>query len=114
MVLSDLVKGGLESGVWIDEYNYQNKNKNKITKSMSLLFYHAVYHSKNHVIPHSVIAAILDIILNISKRRKQQQKCQSNSPSITTAENYQKIVFNCYQVEFCFKKAAILDTILNI
>ena len=40
---------------------------------MSLLFYHAVYHSKNHVIPHSVIADILDIILNISKRQKQQQ-----------------------------------------
>ena len=27
MVLSDLAKGDLESGVWIDEYNYQNKNK---------------------------------------------------------------------------------------
>ena len=27
MVLSDLAKGGLESGVWIDEYNYQNKHK---------------------------------------------------------------------------------------
>ena len=27
MVLSDLAKGGLESGVWIDEYNYQNKEK---------------------------------------------------------------------------------------
>ena len=27
MVLSDLAKGGLESGVWIDEYNYQNKDK---------------------------------------------------------------------------------------
>ena len=37
MVLSDLAKGGLESGVWIDEYNYQNKDEN-ITKSMSLLF----------------------------------------------------------------------------
>ena len=40
---------------------------------MSLLFYRAVYHSKNNVIPHSVIAATLDIILNFSKRRKQQQ-----------------------------------------
>ena len=29
MVLSDLAKGGLESGVWIDEYNYQFENKNK-------------------------------------------------------------------------------------
>ena len=27
MVLSDLAKGGLESGVWIDQYDYQNKNK---------------------------------------------------------------------------------------
>ena len=27
MVLSDLAKGGLESGVWIDEYNNQNKDK---------------------------------------------------------------------------------------
>ena len=27
MVLSDLFKGGLESGVWIDEYDYQNKDK---------------------------------------------------------------------------------------
>ena len=27
MVLSDLANGGLESGVWIDECNYQNKDK---------------------------------------------------------------------------------------
>ena len=27
MVLSDLVIGGLKSGVWINEYNYQNKDK---------------------------------------------------------------------------------------
>ena len=39
MVLSDLAKGGLESDVWIDEYNYQNKDKNSIAKSMSLLFF---------------------------------------------------------------------------
>ena len=76
MVLSDLAKGDLESGVWIqfDEYAItKTKTKNNITKSMSLLFYRAVYHSKNHMIPHSVIADILDIILNISKRRKQPQ-----------------------------------------
>ena len=35
MVLSDLAKGGPESGVWIDEYNY----KTKTMKSMSLLFF---------------------------------------------------------------------------
>ena len=29
MVLSDLAKGGQESGVWMDEYNYQFENKNK-------------------------------------------------------------------------------------
>ena len=39
MVLSNLAKGGLESGVWIDEYNYQNKDKNNITKRMSQLFF---------------------------------------------------------------------------
>ena len=32
MVLSDLAKGGLESGIWIDEYNYQNNDKKYITK----------------------------------------------------------------------------------
>ena len=42
MILSDQAKGGLESGVWIDEYNYQNKDKNSITKSMSLLFFFSV------------------------------------------------------------------------
>ena len=73
MVLSNLAKGGLESGVWIDEYNYQNKDKNNITKNMSQFFFSAVYHSKNYVIPHSVIAAILDVILNILERIKQQQ-----------------------------------------
>ena len=51
--------------------NLKTKTKNNITKNMSLLFYRAVYHSKNHVILHSVIAAILDIILSISKVRKQ-------------------------------------------
>ena len=74
MVLSGLAKGGLESGVWFDEYNYPNKDKKKnITKSTSMFFFRAVYHSKNYVIPHSVIASFLDAILNISKRRKQQQ-----------------------------------------
>ena len=27
MILSDLAKCGLQSGVWTDEYNYQNKDK---------------------------------------------------------------------------------------
>ena len=91
----------------------KTKTKNNITKSMSLLFYRAVYHSKNNVIPHSVIAAILDIILNF-KTQKKTIICQSNSPYTTTVENYQKMGINCDQVEFCFKMAAILDTILNI
>ena len=39
MVLSDLAKGGLESGVWIDEYNYQNKDKKKLhEKYESVMF----------------------------------------------------------------------------
>ena len=67
MVLSDPTKSGLESGAWIDGYDYQNKD----TKTLPLqkirvrYFFHVVYHSKNHVISHPVIAAILDIILNI-------------------------------------------------
>ena len=57
--------------VWKVVYGLMNtitktKTKNNITKSMSLLFYRAVYHSKNHLIP-------LEIISNISKRRTQQQ-----------------------------------------
>ena len=39
MVLSNLAKGGLESGVWIDGYNYQSKDKINITKSMIQLFF---------------------------------------------------------------------------
>ena len=39
LVLSDLAKYGLKSGILIDEYNYQNKDKNNIMKSMSLLFF---------------------------------------------------------------------------
>ena len=29
MVLSDPAKGGLENGIWIDQYDYLNKNKKK-------------------------------------------------------------------------------------
>ena len=39
MVLSNLANCGLGSGVWIDEYNNQNKDKNNIRKSMSQLFF---------------------------------------------------------------------------
>ena len=42
MVLSVLAKGSLESGAWIDEYNYQNNDKNNITKSMSVIFPYSV------------------------------------------------------------------------
>ena len=51
----------------------ETKTTNNIAKSMSLLFFRALYQSKNHVISHTVIAVILDVILNISKHRKQQQ-----------------------------------------
>ena len=59
-----------------DAFLKKRRDKNNITKSMSLLFFRAVYHSQNHVIPHSVIAAILDVILPISKCRKQQYASQ--------------------------------------
>ena len=103
MILSDLAKGGLESGVWIDEYNYQNKDKNSITKSMSLFFFRAMYYSKNHVIPKSVIAAILDVILSISKRRKQQQYASQILQIQPLLKIIRKILINCDQVNFAFK-----------
>ena len=50
-------------GAWIDGYDSPNKDKNiTITKIKSLLFFHAMYYSKNHVIPYPVIAAILNVI----------------------------------------------------
>ena len=56
-------------GEWIGGYDSQNIDKNiTITKNKSLLFFRAVYHSKNHVIPQPVITAILDVILNILQR----------------------------------------------
>ena len=85
------------------------------TKNKSLLFFRAVYHSKNHVILHHVIVAILDAILNIYMLKTTT--CQSNSPNTTHVENYQKIVINCdldFRLILAFKMAAILDTILNI
>ena len=69
---------------------------------MSLLFYRAVYHSKNNVIPHSVIAAILDIILNF-KTQKKTIICQSNSPYTTTVENYQKWLLTVIRLNFALK-----------
>ena len=57
MVLSDPAKSGLESGAWEDGYDFENKDKHiTITKNKSVIFFRAVYHSKNHVIPHPVIA----------------------------------------------------------
>ena len=97
-------QGGLESGVWIDEYNYQNKDKISITKSMSLFFFfRAMYYSKKHVIPHSVIAAILDVILSISKRRKQQQYAGQILQIQPLLKIIRKILINCDQVNFAFK-----------
>ena len=71
MVLSDPAKSSLESGAWIDGYDYQNKDKNiTITKNKSPVFFRAVYHSKTHVIPHPVIAAIFDVILKLYNTEK--------------------------------------------
>ena len=56
-------------GAWIDGFDSQNKDKNiTIMKIKRLIFFHAVYYSKNHVIPHPVVAAILSVILNVLQR----------------------------------------------
>ena len=61
-------------GAWIDEYDFQNKDKKiAITKNKSLLFFRAVYHSKKHVTPHPVIAAILDVNNNMPVKNVQIQ-----------------------------------------
>ena len=86
-------------GAWIDGYDSQNKDKNNtITKVKSLLFFHAVYYSKNHVIPHPVIAAIF----------KRHLKCittlkNNNNMPVKFSKYNQKlydIVTNC---EFDFR-----------
>ena len=61
MVLSDLAKSDLESGAWIDGYDYQNKDKKTLPlrKIRVYLFFRAVYHSKKTCDSHPVIAAIL-------------------------------------------------------
>ena len=63
-LLSDPAKSGLKCGAWVVCLPEQRQNIT-ITKNKSLLFFRAVYHSKNHVIPHPVIAAFLDVILHI-------------------------------------------------
>ena len=90
----------------------KTKTKNNIAKSMSLLFFCVLYQSKNHVIPHTVIVVILDVILNISNTENNNNSKYNHCWKLS--ENYRKKVINCDQVEFCFKMAAILDTILNI
>ena len=106
--------------VWKVVYGLMNKITKTNTKKKTLqkvrdcYFFRAVYHSKNYVIPHSVIASISGRHLEYFKTQKKTTTCQSNSPKTTIVENYRKIVINCDQVEFCFKIAAILDTILNI
>ena len=91
-------------GAGIDGYYSPNKGKNiTITKIKSLLFFHAMYYSRNHVIPHLVIAAILNVILNLSQRWKTTLTCQSNSPNTTANIRYSYLLRIWFQVEFCFK-----------
>ena len=65
MALSDQAKSGLESGAWINGYDYKNKDKKSITitKHSIRYFFRTLYNSKTYVIPHPVIVAILDVIL---------------------------------------------------
>ena len=40
MVLSETAKSGLESGAWVDGYDYQNKDKNTLPlRKISLLIF---------------------------------------------------------------------------
>ena len=49
MVLSDPAKSGLESGAWIDECDYQNKNNKKhyhYEETVCYFFFGVVYQNK--------------------------------------------------------------------
>ena len=87
---------------WIDGYDSQNKDKNiTITKIKGLLFFYAVYYSKNHVIPHPVIATILNVILN-----HKALKNNNNMPFKFSKYNQKlsNIVTNC-EFDFSLKFA---------
>ena len=75
MALSDQAKSGLESGAWINGYDYQNKDKKlPLRRIKSVTFFVQCIIAKTYVIPHLVIADILDVILNNLHRLKQQQQ----------------------------------------
>ena len=54
MVLSETAKSGLESGAWVDGYDYQNKDKNTLPLRKIGVCHFFVQCSKNHLIPHPV------------------------------------------------------------
>ena len=109
MVLSDLAKGGLESGECI----YQNKDKKKhYEKYVSVTFPCSV--TKQKICDSPLwYCCHLGRHLKYFKTQKTTTMCQSNYPNTITVENYRKILINCYHFEFHFKMVAILDTILN-
>ena len=68
-------------GAWIDGYDSPNKDKNiTITKIKSLLFFYAMFYSKNHVIPHPVIAAILNNITTLKNNNYMPVKFSKYNP----------------------------------
>ena len=94
--LSDPAKSGLESGAWIDAYDYQNRQKTlPLCKIRIHYFFHAVYHSKNNMIPTPCYCCHLGRYLEYFTTLKTTTTCHLNSPNTTTIENYQKIVINC-------------------
>ena len=114
MVLSDLAKFGLESGVWIDEYKYQNKDNKHYKKYESVIFSMQCIIAKTFDSSLCYCCHLGSHLEYFRTRKTTTTICQSNSPNTTTVENYRKLDINFGQVEFCFKMAAILDTILNI
>ena len=68
-VLSDPAKSSLESGEWIDGYDYQNKDTHKKTlrKNKSVIFSVQCIITKPMRLhnPHPAFSDILDVITNI-------------------------------------------------
>ena len=112
MVLTDPAKSGLESGVWIDGYIYQNKDKEiTITNNKSLLYLLCSVSLQKPCDSPPCYCCDLGRHLEYFTPVKTTTR-QSNSSNTIAFENYLKIVINC---DFDFMKiAAVLDTILNI
>ena len=110
MLLSDLAKSGLESDAWVDESDYQNKDKNITITKKSLLFFVKCIKANTMWFPTLLLLPSWTsfwIFYNAENNNNMPVKFSKT----TAAENYQKLIINCswFQVKICFKMVGSLD-----